>query len=36
MVKRLLSEFDFLPDKEEKAIDLVLEHAELVATEEAA
>ena len=35
-VKRLLTQYDYPPDKEEKAIDLVLEQAELFATEEAA
>lgn len=35
-VKRLLTQYDYPPDKEEKAIDLVLEQAELFATEEVA
>jgi type I restriction enzyme R subunit len=35
-VKRLLTQYDYPPDKEEKAIDLVLEQAELFATDEAA
>jgi type I restriction enzyme R subunit len=35
-VKRLLTRCDYPPDKEEQAIDLVLERAELVAIDEAA
>jgi type I restriction enzyme R subunit len=35
-VKRLLTRYDYPPDKEERAIDLVLEQAELVAIDEAA
>ena len=35
-VKRLLTRYDYPPDKEERAIDLVLEQAELVAIEQAA
>ncbi len=34
--KRLLTRYDYPPDKEERAIDLVLEPAELVAINEAA
>jgi type I restriction enzyme R subunit len=34
--KRLLTRYDYPPDKEERAIDLVLEQAELVAIDEAA
>jgi type I restriction enzyme R subunit len=30
-IKRLLARYDYPPDKEEKAIDLVLEQAELFA-----
>jgi type I restriction enzyme R subunit len=35
-IKRLLTQYDYPPDKEEKAIELVLEQAELFATDEAA
>ncbi len=35
-VKRLLTRNGYPPDKEERAIDLVLEQAELVAIDEAA
>jgi type I restriction enzyme R subunit len=35
-VKRLLTRYDYPPDKEERAINLVLEQAELVAIDEAA
>jgi len=35
-VKLLLTRYDYPPDKEERAIDLILEQAELFATEEAA
>jgi len=35
-VKLLLAQYDYPPDKEERAIELVLEQAELFATEEAA
>ena len=35
-VKRLLTRYDYPPDKEERAIQLVLEQAELVAIDEAA
>ena len=35
-VKRLLTRYDYPPDNEERAIDLVLEQAELVAINEAA
>ena len=35
-VKRLLTRYDYPPDKEVRAIDLVLEQAELVAINEAA
>ena len=35
-VKRLLTRFDYPPDKEEAAIELVLQQAEMFATGEAA
>jgi type I restriction enzyme R subunit len=35
-VKRLLTKYDYPPDKEERAIDLVIQQAELLAAEEAA
>jgi type I restriction enzyme R subunit len=35
-VKRLLTRYDYPPDKEEHAIDLVLEQAELIAVQDAA
>jgi type I restriction enzyme R subunit len=35
-IKRLLTQYDYPPDKEEKAIELVLEQAELFASDEAA
>ena len=35
-VKRLLTRYDYPPDKEERAIQLILEQAELVAVDEAA
>lgn len=34
-IKRLLTQYDYPPDKEEKAVELVLEQAELFATEAA-
>ena len=34
-VKLLLTRYDYPPDKEEKAVELVLEQAELFATEAA-
>ena len=33
-VRRLLAKYDYPPDLEEKAVELVLEQAELLATEQ--